>query len=224
MARAITERAKAEKANLILEKAYELYESGSFKSIKMIDIAKASSVSKGTLFNYFSTKEMLFLEILRRQQENRFESIIEELKQYDTLSHEAFKKIILDEMDSILIEDSPLIRLTAILHIILEENLDYETAYNFKKRLYDVAMGIGALIAERVDYLTVDDCMELFLAQHAIIVGYRNMANVPEVIKQVIDEHAMEALKTDFKGSALNAMELYMEGLHMKKSNDSERA
>ncbi len=40
MARAITETAKAEKANHILEKAYELYEKGTFKSIKMIDIAK----------------------------------------------------------------------------------------------------------------------------------------------------------------------------------------
>ncbi len=90
MARAITETAKAEKANHILEKAYELYEKGTFKSIKMIDIANASGVSKGTMFNYFSTKEKLFLEILKREYQVRFENLIISLKKQNALDFDGF--------------------------------------------------------------------------------------------------------------------------------------
>ncbi len=42
-----------------------------------------------------------------------------------------FKKIMLNEMESILLEDSVLMRLTAIMHNILEENLDYENCPKF---------------------------------------------------------------------------------------------
>ena len=219
MARAITETAKAAKANHILEKAYELYEKGTFKSIKMIDIANASGVSKGTMFNYYSTKEKLFLEMFKREFEKRVDFFSNELKKYDTLDHFQFKKFVLDEMENILIEDSVLIRLTIIIHITLEENIDYDSALTFKQETYDLFIYLGKLIAERVDYLTEHEAMEIFMAQHAIIVGYRNIANVPDVIKQVINEQELKGFKIDFKGDALKAMTYYLDGLYEKKKN-----
>jgi len=218
MARAITETAKAAKANHILEKAYELYEKGTFKSIKMIDIANASGVSKGTMFNYFSTKEKLFLEILKREYQVRFENLISSFKKQNVLDFEGFKNIILNEMESILLEDSVLMRLTAIMHNILEENLDYETALSFKLDFHNFMMTIANIIVERVDCITLDDCKNLFMTQHALIVGYRNMSNVPEVVKQVLEDHDLNDFKIDFKKNVLKAMELYLDGLYIEKT------
>jgi len=218
MARAITETAKAAKANHILEKAYELYEKGTFKSIKMIDIANASGVSKGTMFNYFSTKEKLFLEILKREYQVRFENLISSFKKQNVLDFEGFKNIILNEMESILLEDSVLMRLTAIMHNILEENLDYETALSFKLDFHNFMMTIANIIVERVDCITLDDCKNLFMTQHALIVGYRNMSNVPDVVKQVLEDHDLNDFKIDFKQNVLKAMELYLDGLYLEKT------
>ncbi len=83
------------------------------------------------MFNYFSTKEKLFLEILKREYQVRFENLIISLKKQNALDFDGFKKIMLNEMESILLEDSVLMRLTAIMHNILEENLDYENCPKF---------------------------------------------------------------------------------------------
>ncbi len=150
----------------------------------MIDIANASGVSKGTMFNYFSTKEKLFLEILKENTKYDSKSHYF-IKKQNALDFDGFKKIMLNEMESILLEDSVLMRLTAIMHNILEENLDYETALSFKLDFHNSMMMIANIIVERVDCITLDDCKNIFMTQHALIVGYRNMTNVPEVVKQV---------------------------------------
>lgn len=217
LSRAITNSAKAEKAEHILNIAYNLYLKSTFTNIKMIDIAKECGVSKGTLFNYYNTKEKLFLSLLRREYKKRFEILIEKLKKIEKMDHCEFKEFILEEMSNTLEGDSVLIRLTAILHIILEANIDYETALEFKGEFYSETKEMGMLISEKVDYMNVEDAMELFMTQHAIVVGYGNVANVPQVIKQVIEEQNYIEFKVDFKKNALRTMEFYLEGLYMNK-------
>lgn len=216
--RAITHSEKAEKAELILNVVYDLYLKSSFNDIKMIDIALKCGVSKGTLFNYYNTKEKLFLSLLRREYKKRFESLTDKLKVIKSMDHYEFKKFILEEMNSILEKDSVLIRLTSILHIILEANIDYETALEFKSEFYSATKKIGMLISEKVDYMNLEDAMELFMTQHAVVVGYRNVANVPPVIKKVIEEQNYIEFNVEFKKNALRTIEYYLEGLYMNKA------
>jgi AcrR family transcriptional regulator len=214
MKRAMTESAKAEKAKLILDTAYELYKKSTFDEIKMSDIAKAANVSKGTLFIYYSTKEILFMEMLFLEYEKRYLNLENLILSLEMMTYEEFKTLFLSEMESILDQDSVLIRLSAIKNTILEKNIDYDTAIKASMGLYASLEKIVSLLTERVEYLTVESSFDLLLAQNAIIVGYVNMASIPEVLRNVIEDNDLKGFRLDFKKNALIAMEYYLDGLY----------
>jgi AcrR family transcriptional regulator len=217
MKRAMTDSAKAEKAKLILDAAYELYKKSTFDEIKMSDIAKAANVSKGTLFYYYNTKETLFMEILFLEYEKRFLNFENLILPLGTMTNKEFKTLFLNEMESILDQDSVLIRLSAIKTTILEKNIDYDTAIKVSLGLFASFEKIVRLLIERVEYLTVESYYELLLAQNAIIVGYVNMASIPEVLRKVIVDNELEGFRVDFKKNALIAMEYYLDGLYERQ-------
>jgi AcrR family transcriptional regulator len=214
MKRAMTDSAKAEKAKLILDTAREMYRNRDFDEIKMSDIAKAANVSNGTLFYYYKTKEILFMEMLFQEYVKRFQNFANILLPHGAMTYDEFKTFFLDEMASILDQKSLLIRLSAIKSTILEKNIDLETAVKDSTGLYPILENIVGLLSERVSVLNAEAFYELLLAQNALIVGYVNMASMPDVLLQAIDEHELEGFKVNFKNNALTAMEYYLVGFY----------
>jgi AcrR family transcriptional regulator len=222
MARAVTEIAKAEKSKMILETAYELYKTKLYKEIKMIDIAKACGVSKGTLFNYYATKEALFLEIYSMEIKKRFNTMYKFLNSVERMTLEEFRDFFLGEMESVLDEDSPMVRLSAALNHTLEQNISYETALAFKKELLGYMDHLGSLFEARVPGLFKEDFMALMMVQNSIIIGYKNMSLVPKVMQQVIEDESMEVFRIDFRQNALSTMRTYLDGFLLNKYEDKK--
>ncbi len=65
MRRARTDDAKDERRQALLAAALEVFVDKSFAAARMDDIARAASLSKGTVYLYFSSKEELFEAVLR---------------------------------------------------------------------------------------------------------------------------------------------------------------
>lgn len=219
MKRAMTEDAKTAKAKLILNKAYELYLESNFTELKMIDIARSAGVSKGTLFNYFKTKEILFMEMLFREYDKRIFQLEERILSYHEMTYNEFKVFFLKEMEELLEPSSAYIRLNAIKNSILEKNIDYETAMKDKVNLHHQMMRISKLLSERVAILTPEDVLDLYVVQNVIIIGYYNMTQMPDDLKKMIDDHGLEGFAIDYSRSSLRTMETYLEGLYNRKKN-----
>ncbi|MBW4081166.1 TetR/AcrR family transcriptional regulator [Paenibacillus sp. S150] len=218
MKRAMTESAKAEKAKMILDVAREMYQYGKYEDIKMSDIAKAAKVSNGTLFYYYSTKEILFMEMLFLEYEERFKNFMNILRPLDKMSYEEFKAFFLGEMEGILEQDSVFIRLSAIKNTILEKNIDEETAVKAAAAMYASVEPIVRFLTERVSFLDTESFINLMGAQNAIIVGYVNIASMPDVMFKAIAGQNLQSFKIDFKRSALTAMEYYLDGLYRSQN------
>lgn len=58
----------------ILDAARSLFEAQGFRAITMADIARAAGVAKGTLYNYFDSKEEVFAELAQRGRREFLES------------------------------------------------------------------------------------------------------------------------------------------------------
>ncbi|MEK3713834.1 TetR family transcriptional regulator [Paenibacillus sp. FSL R7-0333] len=217
MKRAMTDSAKAEKAKLILDAAYEIYKMNPFEKIKMTDIAKAAKVSNGTLFYYYSTKETLFMEIVFREYEQRFKKFEDLLLPIEMMTYSEFKVLFLKEMESILDQDSVFIRLIAIKSTILEKNVDYDTTIKGSLGLFHLLDDIVRLLSERLELITAESYYELLQAQNAIIIGYANAASFPAAMLQVLAEHKLDGFKMDFKRDALKAMEYYLDGVYERE-------
>lgn len=63
----------------ILNSARELFYSKGFKYTKVSDIAKMAGVGVGTFYNYYSSKEKLFLEIYIKESEDIKKRIVESI-------------------------------------------------------------------------------------------------------------------------------------------------
>lgn len=57
----------AQKRNLILENAKNVFVERGFKNVTMKDIIEASGISRGGLYLYFSSTKEIFLEVLKRE-------------------------------------------------------------------------------------------------------------------------------------------------------------
>jgi len=52
---------------IILNKAKDLFAKYGIKKTTMDDVAEASGITKGTIYNYFKSKEELFSEIAKKE-------------------------------------------------------------------------------------------------------------------------------------------------------------
>ena len=212
MKRAMTDTAKAMRAQEILDAAIALYQDASFEEIKMIDIAKKANVSKGTLFNYYKSKESLFMEILFIEYDKRFSGMKKRIQAYELMDEKDFRKFILDELKSILDENSVYMRLSAIKNSILEKNVDYDMILKDKKDLYENGMQIAYELAKRFNRFTPEEFMDFFMAQTAITMGVLSMSKAPEPLMRGMEEHALTGFKIDFQDKTLELMETFMDG------------
>lgn len=73
---------KEQRRGVILDKATELFARKDYYEVMMDDVAHLSKVAKGTLYNYFNSKEELYNQIIL----NNFENLLDSLK--SSLSNE----------------------------------------------------------------------------------------------------------------------------------------
>jgi len=66
-------RRRGERRERIVNAAIKLFADADYAQVSMDDIASAAGVAKGTLYNYFRSKEELYVEVIRY----RFESLVE---------------------------------------------------------------------------------------------------------------------------------------------------
>lgn len=94
---------KRNKRNLILEKAFELFFEKGYLDTKIIDIAEAAGIGKGTVYEYFNSKEELFAELLSSKVVDHYSkfgirletsgySYQEQLKQYILFERETARR------------------------------------------------------------------------------------------------------------------------------------
>jgi len=86
------QRRKEARPEEILDAALQLFTEKGFSATRMMDVAKAAGISKGTLYLYFSNKEAIFKEVVQQRitpQLDKVESLVNEFEgnQADLLKH-----------------------------------------------------------------------------------------------------------------------------------------
>ena len=117
----------------IINACASLYETVSFKDITIRDIGAATSFSRTSIYNYFQTKEEIFLALLQREHELWIADLEELIRQNASMSAEAFA----GEMAHILEKRRCMLKLMAVNIYDMEGNSRLENLVAFKhlKRL-----------------------------------------------------------------------------------------
>lgn len=121
------ERTNARKEEII-NACEKLYQTMSFKEITLKEIGKETSFSRTSIYNYFQTKEEIFLALLKREYDLWTMRLKEAADTHDTMTDDE----IADVLASSLCERKQLLKILSMNHYDLEENSRMEPLVEFK--------------------------------------------------------------------------------------------
>ncbi|MDO4865698.1 MAG: TROVE domain-containing protein [Clostridia bacterium] len=101
----------------------------SFKEITLKDIAGATSFTRTSIYNYFQTKEEIFLALMQKERERWVEELDAMASDYTTMSAESFASMLAHSLE----KRSMLLKLLSMNHFDMEENSRPECLVDFKR-------------------------------------------------------------------------------------------
>lgn len=122
-----------------------LYETMSFKDITLRDIGDKTSFTRTSIYNYFQTKEEIFLALLKREHDAWTADMKEMISQNTSMGGEAFA----DALARILEKRGCMLKLMSMNIYDMEVNSRMQNLVDFKKSY-----------AEAFD--TLDECLQKF--------------------------------------------------------------
>jgi len=216
MSYAKTKEAKLVKRQLLLDEVWRHMGKQSFESIKMIDIAHGAGVSKGTVFNYFESKETLFLTLLIRQYGRWYDGLLKKLAEADGLDRSGFSKLVSRYISASLEEEDGLFELIGLGHSRLEHNVSLRMAEQYRRFLNDRTRAVAVAISEKVQGASLVQGIKLMMNLHAFFVGHGQMARLPEVMEKQLPMDELEAYEIDFGVTLMDTLKSYMNGMFNK--------
>ena len=112
----------------IIAACEKLYQTMSFKEITLKDIAGATSFTRTSIYNYFQTKEEIFLALMQREYERWVGELDALTETYTTMSAEAFSGALAHTLE----RRGMLLKLLSMNHFDMEENSRPECLRDFK--------------------------------------------------------------------------------------------
>lgn len=122
----LTNERKAE----IISACKKLYETISFKEITIKNIGAATSFSRTSIYNYFHTKEEIFLSILQDEYEKWNKDLSETLENYKTIESLQFAGLLADMLS----KRTLLLKILSMNMYDIEQNSRIERLVEFKQQ------------------------------------------------------------------------------------------
>lgn len=207
MANIHTPEQKQLKAEAIAQAAGEIFQEKGFNQISMNEIAQRAGMSKGTLFNYYKTKEDLFMTVLLVGYQEYFAELAVFLAKHPLRSVDDFKQFLLIETGNLIEKHTALIRLNALRAPILESNSNLDDTLLNRQKLYEVSEKLSRSIHQQVTELTVDQINHIFVVQSAIISGLMNLAGLEK-----FDHRPTGQSLTDFEVDITKEAQIVLKG------------
>lgn len=135
----------------IITACAKLYETLSFKEITIKEIGKATSFTRTSIYNYFQTKEEIFLALLQREYILWIQQLQTIRQTHTALSREQFASALAHSME----QRPTLLKLLSMNHYDMEEHSRLERLVEFK-------VVYGQALAE------VQNCLEHFFPELTI--------------------------------------------------------
>lgn len=203
--RAVSNEQKEQRRQDILNSARALFESTSdYNALLMKHIAENIGLTKGTLYLYFKTKEEVFIALYSEELNRCFERLNARL---DDLAPRSDVDAVADAISDVLSQKTTFLRLTSLLHSVLEQNIEYEVALEFKILLRDNILATGEKVETCLD-LPRGSGAEILLSIHALAIGCFHMALPTPALDAILERPDMSFMKMDFEEEFKKALRL----------------
>ena len=142
--RKVTPEQIARKREEIINACEQLYQTMSFREITLKEIGNITSFSRPTIYNYFETKEEIFLGLFQREYDRWNEKLTVILNGNERLT----KKDLADRIANSLAERKQLLKLLSMNNYDMEANSRQELLNTFKQS-YGRSMQLMCMLLEK---------------------------------------------------------------------------
>ncbi|MFT8743579.1 MAG: TetR/AcrR family transcriptional regulator [Lentilactobacillus hilgardii] len=212
MVNSLTKEQKTDRAQQIATAALTLFKQQSFSQLTMAAIAKQAGVSKGTLFNYYESKESLFMTLLLDGYQQYFDDLTARIEQRPTFTLADFLQLLLTETTNLITTHGLLVRLNALRGPILEQGANMAQTISHRQALYASNERLAQTIQTRIPSLTVAEISQLLLVQSAMISGMMNLAGLDEFNRQPLYDQDFEHFKVNLGPDTVTTFRYYLQG------------
>lgn len=128
----------------IISACETLYKNMSFKEITIKEIANFTSFARTSIYNYFETKEEIFLALLTREYRAWADELAKIFSENDTLSVDGFS----DKLAASLENRQQLLKILSMNHYDMEENSREENLIEMKKAYGSTMKAVDGCLAK----------------------------------------------------------------------------
>ncbi len=112
----------------IINACEKLYRTMSFKEITIKEIGNATSFTRTSIYNYFQTKEEIFLALLKREYELWVAALKQVMEQHETMTEDEFADMLAHSLE----ERAQLLKIMSMNHYDMETGSRPEHLKSFK--------------------------------------------------------------------------------------------
>lgn len=112
----------------IINACEKLYQTMSFKDITLKEIGKETSFSRTSIYNYFQTKEEIFLALLKRGYDSWIKQLYKVMESNETMTDDEIADVPARTLDN----HRQLLKIMSMNHYDLEDNSRIELLVEFK--------------------------------------------------------------------------------------------
>ena len=174
----------------IINACEKLYETNSFKDITIKSIGEETTFSRTSIYNYFQTKEEIFLALLKRE----YERWIDDLNEMYEKNSEMEKEVFADKLANTVAKRNNLLKLLSMNMYDMEENSRMEELIEFKKAYGKAIKMVRKCVDKFFENMSDEEKEEFVFLFFPLMFGIYPYAEVTE--KQM---QAMETADVPFK-------------------------
>ncbi|WP_437328485.1 TetR/AcrR family transcriptional regulator [Sorangium sp. So ce381] len=217
--RARKEEQKEERRRFIIDAAWRLFQETAYSEVTMAQVAERTSLAKGTLYLYFTTKEELFLAVVDQELAKWFHDVDIHLTHFCASRGDASparprpsrarrgapgapaedaSASVASILSTTLAARDAMTRLLGILHSVLEQNVSYEAALRFKLSLLGHVERTGVLLERCLPSLAPGHGGPTLIRMYALLIGMRQVCDPSDVIRDIRSRPDMGLFRINF--------------------------
>jgi AcrR family transcriptional regulator len=189
----------AERRDEIMNVCERLYRTMSFKEITLKEIGNETPFSRPTIYNYFESKEEIFLALFEREYvlwSDELEAL------YETAAAESLA----EQVSASLKKRELMLKLLAVNLYDMEENSRKERLVEFKRAYGRSKQAFAALLEKAFPEKTERERGEMLIAAFEFLHGIYPYAHATEKQKEAMDEAGVQYEEKTIYEHALNGL------------------
>ena len=174
----------AQKREEIVDACEQLYQTMSFKEITLKEISKITSFSRPTIYNYFETKEEIFLALFKREYDRWNENLTVIFEENEQLT----KVQLAEKIAESLAERQQLLKLLSMNNYDMEANSRQELLTSFKESYGNSLRRMSMLLTKFCPDMSVADIQNFSYIFFPFMFGIYPYTTVTEKQKAAMEE------------------------------------